>query len=98
MALRVEWSVEARDDLRKIAEFIGRDSRAYAAAVVRRVLRGTRKLERFPQMGRVVPELGDEAFRELLVYGFRVIYRVEGDLVTITAVAHGRQSLDLAGE
>jgi len=67
MALRVEWSVEARDDLRKIAEFIRRDSRAYAAAVARRVLRGTRKLERVPRMGRVVRELGDESFREPLV-------------------------------
>jgi len=67
MALQVEWSVEARDDLRKIAEFIRRDSRAYAAAVVRRVLRGTRKLERVPRMGRVVRELGDESFREPLV-------------------------------
>ena len=67
MALQVEWSVEARDDLRKIAEFSRRDSRAYAAAVVRRVLRGTRKLERVPRMGRVVRELGDESFREPLV-------------------------------
>ena len=95
MAVRVEWSLEARDDLQRIAEFISRDSRAYAATVVRRVLDSTRRLAQFPRMGRVVPELGDEAFRELLVYSYRVIYRIEDDVVTIAAVAHGRQSLGL---
>jgi len=75
--------------------FIGRDSRAYASAVVRRLLEGTRKLARFPRMGRVVPELDDEAIRELLIYSYRVIYRIEGDLVTIVAVAHGKQSLGI---
>jgi len=36
-----------------------------------------------------VPEAGDEAFRELLVYSYRVIYRVEKQRVTIEAIAHG---------
>lgn len=98
MAYRVEWSHEARDDLQRIAEFIARDSRKYAAAVVRRALKNTRKLAQFPRMGRIVPELEDEAFRELLVYSYRVIYRIEDDTVTIAAVAHGKQSLGSGGD
>jgi plasmid stabilization system protein ParE len=98
MAVRVEWSLEARDDLQRIAEFIRRDSRAYARAVVRRILDSIRKLEQFARMGRVVPELGDEAFRELLIYSHRVIDRIEGDVVTIAAIVHGKQSLDLGND
>ena len=95
MALRVVWSKEAADDLQRIAEFIGRDSQAYAKAVVRRVLESTGRLAQFPRMGRVVPEVGDEAFRELLIHSYRVIYRIEDEVVTIGAVAHGKQSLDV---
>jgi toxin ParE1/3/4 len=95
MAHRVIWSDEASNDLERIAQFIASDSPAYAKAVVRRILESTRKLRTFPRMGRVVPELGDEAFRELLVYSFRVLYRIEEDEVTIAGAAHSRPSLDI---
>jgi toxin ParE1/3/4 len=95
MALRIVWSDEATSDLDRIAQFIARDSPAYARTVVRRVLQSARKLGAFPFIGRVVPELGDEAFRELLVYSFRVLYLVEHDVVTIVCVAHARQSLSI---
>jgi addiction module RelE/StbE family toxin len=98
MAHRVEWSKEATDDLKRIAEVIGRDSRAFAASVVRRILDGTRRLSDFPRMGRVVPELGDKDFRELLIQSYRVIYRIENDTVTVAAVAHGRQSMRIADD
>jgi toxin ParE1/3/4 len=46
-------------------------------------------------MGRVVPEVEDDNFRELLIYNFRVIYRIEETTVTIAGVAHSKQSLGL---
>lgn len=95
MAYRVIWSDEAVGDLERISQFIGRDSGAYARAVVRRILQDTRKLRTFPRIGRMVPELEDEEFRELLVYNFRVLYRVEDDTVTIAGVAHTKQTLGI---
>ena len=50
-------------------------------------------MKTFPRMGRIVPELQDEDFRELLIYNFRALYRVEGDRVTIAGVPHSKQSL-----
>ena len=95
MARQVVWSQEATGDLERIARYIDRDSPAYARALVRRVLESTRTLADFPRIGRVVPELGDEDFRELVVHNYRIIYRIEDDVVTIAAVAHSRQSLGL---
>jgi hypothetical protein len=37
----------------------------------------------------------DEAIGELVVHNYRVIYRIEGDGLTIAAIAHSRQSLGL---
>ncbi len=95
MAHRVEWSDEARADLRRIAEFLAQDSPRYASTIVDAVLTRVEHLERFPRMGRMVPELGDESFREILVYSYRVMYRLEGDDVTIAAVIHSKRSLNL---
>ncbi len=91
---RVTWSPEALDDVEAIAEYIERDSPIYARAVVQKILAATRKLQRFPRAGRTVPELGDEATREFLVYSYRVIYRVRDEAVLVAAVIHGRRELE----
>ena len=64
MAYRVAWSLRAIEDLEAIAQYISADSSAYAATVVKTILRATRNLSRFPFAGRIVPELGDENIRE----------------------------------
>jgi plasmid stabilization system protein ParE len=53
----------------------------------------TKSLARFPKSGRKVPEFDDESLRELIVYSYRIIYAVESDQITITAVIHGRRML-----
>lgn len=55
MDRRVGWSPEALDDVEAIAEYIARDSSAYAAAVVHRIIEASRKLAAFPEIGRIVP-------------------------------------------
>lgn len=43
-------------------------------------------------MGRVIPELGDEARREILVGAYRVMYRIEEDQIFIVAIVHGARN------
>ncbi|HSB29602.1 MAG TPA: type II toxin-antitoxin system RelE/ParE family toxin [Pyrinomonadaceae bacterium] len=69
------------------------DSEAYAAAVVKTILTTARNFSRFPFSGRIVPELGDESIREWFAYSYRVIYRVEDQVVTVAAIVHGRRLL-----
>jgi toxin ParE1/3/4 len=90
---RVTWSPAALDDIEAIAEYIERDSPVYARAVVQKILATTRKLQRFPRAGRVVPEIGDDTIRELFVYSYRVIYRVREQTVLVAAVVHGKREL-----
>lgn len=95
MAYRVEWSPRAVEDLEAIAQYIAADSTAYAAAVVQTILSTTRKLSPFPFSGRVVPELDDASIREWFAYSYRIIYLVDKETVTITAVIHGKRLLDM---
>jgi toxin ParE1/3/4 len=95
MAYRVVWSPRALEDVEAIALYISADSPSYAAAVVKKMLDSTRNLSRFPFSGRIVPEFDDKNIREKFVYVYRVIYRVQGEMVTVAAVIHGRRILDL---
>jgi toxin ParE1/3/4 len=92
VAHRVVWSAPALDDVDAVAVYIARDSSSYAAAVARRIIEATRQLRDFPHSGRTLPELDDESIRELLVYSYRIIYRVQAEVVTIAAVVHAKQS------
>lgn len=93
MAYQVVWSPRAIQDVDAIAEFIARDSPAYASAVVSKIIEATRTLENFPLSGRIVPEFADELLREKIVYGYRILYQVDDQQVTIATVIHGKRML-----
>jgi addiction module RelE/StbE family toxin len=93
MAYRVNWSPRALTDVEEIAHFIEKDSLFYAQAVVTKIVRSIAKLADFPLVGRIVPEFNQPDFRELFVYSYRVIYRVENETVTVVAIIHGKRLL-----
>lgn len=98
MDLEVSWSPEATDDLESIAEYIARDSEFYARAVVSEVLKVARSIGSFPLIGRMVPEIENEAIRERFVYSYRLVYRIEKSSILIVAVIHGKRLIDVAAE
>jgi plasmid stabilization system protein ParE len=95
--VRVEWSDFARDDLADIVAWISRDSPFYGQIFGERVVLATRCLRQFPKSGRTIPEADDEALREVIVQGYRVMYRLEEKCVLILAVMHGSRDLSNTG-
>lgn len=91
MAVVLAWSPEALEDIEAIAAYIERDSPWYARAVTAKIVEIAESIPRYPELGRVVPEIGSPAIRERLVHRYRVIYRIEQTRVLIAAVIHGRQ-------
>lgn len=93
MARTVRWTETATEDLAEVAEFIGRDSRFYAAALVREVRGAARSLRTFAERGRVVPEIDAPDIREIFIKSYRLIYQVTADHVFILAFVHGARDL-----
>lgn len=91
--MQVEWSDFARDDLDNLVEYISRDSTFYARQFGEKVVLATRRLRDFPESGRRIPEADDDNLREIIVQGYRVMYRFEADAVLILAVMHGSRDL-----
>ncbi len=93
MDYKVVWSLDSLNDILQIAEYIERDSHAYASSVVTKILDKTRLLKTFPFSGRVVPEEANENIREHFVFSYRIIYEVRADTVFVLAVVHGKRML-----
>lgn len=89
----VIWSDPAKADLRSIHDFIAHDSRHYAKKVTLDIAARTDVLSELPRMGRVVPELGNEAIRELTLYSYRILYEIKDHGVFVLAVIHKRRDL-----
>ena len=89
----VLWMPSALEDLKGIQEFISRDSVYYANKFVDGVFDATEKLEIFPEMGRIVPELGIPSVREIFYGSYRIIYELIDDDASIVAVIHGKRLL-----
>ena len=62
----VRWTPQAADDLQAIYDFIARDSPHYAQLTVEGILAAIDLLQRFPLMGRHVPERPRDDLRELI--------------------------------
>lgn len=95
MAYRVAWTESAWQELESAADFIARDSRRYAVALVDEARAAARSLRKFPSRGRVVPEVSDDAVRELFVKSYRLIYEVQSEGIVILAFIHGARELQL---
>ena len=91
---RLVWHVEAVADLNAAGEFIARDSVALGAHFVQRVRQSARRLQRYPSLGRMVPEIGNASIRELQFQNYRIVYKRDEDEVTVLAVLHGAMDIE----
>lgn len=78
---------------RAITEYVGRYAPGAATMLLDRLEYAANRLGSFPLLGRVVPEYDDVAIRELVVRSYRLIYQVDGDVVSIVAIVHGSRDL-----
>jgi len=79
--------------LEEAAEFIARDSRYYAAALVRDARAAARSLKTLADRGRLVPEASSPNVREIPVTSYRLIYWIAANRVTVLAFVHGARDL-----
>jgi len=91
---RVVWALGAQDALTEALEFIGADSPDGARRVLGAALESAASLESLSKRGRTVPECNDPSIREIFVYSYRMMYRVEPDTVTIIAFLHGARDFE----
>ena len=93
----VKWTAPAREDLNEIIDYISKTNIQYAIKVLDNIENDVKKLDRFPQRHRIVPELekyGYFIYREIIVEYWKVIYKIENNFVYIMLVIDYRRNLE----
>ena len=92
--MKVRWTQPAVDDLKAIAAYIAKDNLAEARRFADKLKRKAESAARFPKRGRMVPELHQEAIRELIEGNYRIVYRVTETAVEILTLFEGHRLLE----
>jgi plasmid stabilization system protein ParE len=90
---RLRWSATARRDLRAIRDYVAFDSPHAAKALTSLLTAPARRLRRFPDLGRVMPEFEDFGVRELIVDNYRIIYIRADGIVVVARVVHASRDV-----
>ena len=94
--MRLSWSQEASDNLAAIEDFIARDNLERAIRFIDALIDHAEAiLADNPRSGRVVPETGNPDMRELIYRGYRIVYRLQGNVPEILTVFEGHRLLRL---
>jgi len=91
--VKIVWTERSLTDLEDIADYIAKDSEKYASLTIEKIIYQTLILEKQPQIGRIVPELNNRKFRELIIGNYRVIYQYTKLTVNILTVHHSKRDL-----
>lgn len=68
--------MQALDDLDSTAEYLARHSAKLASVFIEKAFSKPDTLKRFPRIGRKVPELDNDACRELIMGKYRIVYLI----------------------
>ncbi|MCG8342909.1 MAG: type II toxin-antitoxin system RelE/ParE family toxin [Chlorobiales bacterium] len=91
------WVASAEHDLEEVIDFIARENPENALKILTEIREKTSELKRYPERGRIVPELQSQGiflYRELLVPPWRIIYRIKDTQVTVLTMLDGRRNVE----
>ena len=89
--MRVRFTPSGRAQFLQALSYIQKDSPQAALKFRKKAERTLRRLSRFPNSGRGIPEFPDLPFREVIVAPYRFFYRCEEPAIWVVACWHGAQ-------
>lgn len=92
--MRIRFTPSARLQFLGAVRYIQRENRSAAARFRERVERVLRRLESYPESGRLIPEFPELPHREVIISPYRFFYRIEKKTVWIVAVWHGARDVE----
>ena len=93
--MKLIWSPLALDRASEIIDYISLDNPSAAKRWLNTVFDKVEQLISSPEIGRIVPEISDSNFREIIYGNYRIIYRIEPTNIAILTILHGKQILPI---
>lgn len=93
--MRAVWSPLALDKASEIIDYISLDNPSAAKRWLNTVFEKVEQLISSPELGRIVPEIADSQFREIIYGNYRIIYHLGLKTISILTIRHGKQILPI---
>jgi len=94
MVQEIKWTVQSRNDLAKIKEYISSDSGYQAERIIRLIFLSAQKLFTYPEIGKVIYSSDRFLVRRITVKSYWLIYVFHNEVIFILAVHHQRRELE----
>ena len=91
--MKIIWAEQAVEKLEEYADYIALDKPNAALRWAERIQKSVENLKKFPKLGREVPEIRRPEIKELIEGEYRIIYRLESNLISIITIYHSKQLL-----
>ena len=89
--MKVQFTPSARNQFFSALSYIKKDKPSAAINFRNKAETILRRLEKFPESGRIIPEFPELPYREVIVSPYRFFYKITDNFVWIVAVWHGAQ-------
>ncbi len=90
---RIVWLTKANNDLIDIYNYISKDSIYYAMKTVNEIINKVEILHIFPYSGRILNDIVNEEYRELIYKSYRIIYKIKISTIYIHRVWHSAREI-----
>ena len=90
---RIVWLTKANNDLIDIYNYISKDSIYYAMKTVNEIINKIEILRIFPYSGRILNDIVNEEYRELIYKSYRIIYKIKISTIYIHRVWHSAREI-----
>ena len=93
--VKIIWSNHFFQKTTEIFDYISRESPKYALKFFSLLQKNITNLEKFPKMGRIVPERNVDELRELILGNYRIIYHLDDEYIELITIIHSKQRFRL---
>ena len=99
MTYKIIISHLANVDLERIISYYYELNKPTAKKYYKNIIKSIKRLKDFPLTGRIVPEIEDmfyDKYREIIYDNFRIIYRIDNDIIKIIRIVDARMLLEIS--
>jgi len=93
--MKIVWSPLAVEGASKIVDNIAQDKPLAAEKWIHTVFSKIEQLRSDPELGRIVPEINERQFRELIYGNYRIICHISTKEISVLTIRHGKQILPI---
>lgn len=89
--MKIQFTPTARKQFLSALSYIRKDKPSAAVDFRNRAEKTLKRLEDFPESGRIIPDFQDLPYREVIIRPYRFFYRIKTDIIWVVAVWHSAQ-------